>query len=361
VKVLGVLREVGFDLTREEVTLLGTHFCHGTEEVTGIDEISELVDPIIEPPKPKPTLPKREYVEPASVVLDIMTHIAVQVDKYQLLLPGEFSVYDKRHLGTISKEAFRDVLLALPSPPSEKDLGTLIEFYLNTANQEINYESFCQELDEFGGARVRHNPSLTTKILQDIPQPVNEAADVVRRLKLALFASKTPAESLFNPYDTSHSGLIPCLKLRPILNDFGFQAAEDEYERLAIGFQDQRLPEKFNYKKLCQAMNEIQLTQDDLALSRTGTVKKTTSPQILRFATELRGKLMARHKNVRTPFNGVKNAAMPQSDFRRCIESFGLVVKEAEMQQLLREYRINMQCDIDWQRFCQDVEANATV
>jgi Ca2+-binding EF-hand superfamily protein len=155
--------------------------------------------------------------------------------------------------------------------------------------------------------------------------------------------------------------MIPCLKLRPILNDFGFQASQDEYDKLAMGFQDQRLPEKFNYKKLCQAMNEIQLTQDDLASSRMDATKRPTSAQIMRFNTEFRGKLLARHKNVRTPFNGVKNPAMAPLDFRRCIESFGLVVKEGEMQQLLKEYRINMQGDVDWQRFCQDVESNRTV
>jgi Ca2+-binding EF-hand superfamily protein len=360
-KLLALLREVGFDLTPEELAVFGAGFCHGTEELTGIDEISELVDPIIEAPKPKPVLPKLEHVEPATVVLDIMTRVAVQAEKYQLMLRDQFRVHDTRRLGTIPTAAFMAVLAGLPSPPTEQELKTLGDFYINSSNQEINYDSFCQELDEFAAVRLRQNPSLAAKILQSIPEPPAKPIEVLKRLKLALFASKTPADTLFLPYDQSSNGFVPYTKLKPILDDCGFQTSPTELDQLAAAFQDQRMPERFNYRRLCRAMDDVQLTQSDLAQAETTAPAKVTSPHVLRFASEFREKLLARHKQVRTPFAGMTALGLPTRDFRRCVESFGLVVKEGDMQMLLKEYRLNMQGDIDWRRFCSDVESNRTV
>jgi Ca2+-binding EF-hand superfamily protein len=197
--------------------------------------------------------------------------------------------------------------------------------------------------------------------LQTLPEPAPVVNPVLKKFKLALFASKTAADTLFLPYDAQHNGFVPVVRIRPILEDFGFAAAPADVESLITAFQDPRLPERFNYRKLIQAMNEIQLTQSDLATSHIEVAARATSPQALRFATEFREKILARHKAIRTPFAGMTARGLPPRDFRRCVESFGLVIKESDMQMLLREYRLNMQGDIDWQRFCTDVEANRTV
>jgi hypothetical protein len=102
------------------------------------------------------------------VVLDIMTRIAVQVEKYQLLLPSEFRVCDEKPLGTAAAVDLAEVLRALPSPPADKELGTLVDFYTSSANQAISYENCCQELDEFGASRLSQDDRTSSGSSQSI-------------------------------------------------------------------------------------------------------------------------------------------------------------------------------------------------
>lgn len=362
-KLIATLRNLEFDLTPEEQQVFQASFCHGRDESTGIDEIAELVDPVIEAPKPEPApLPKQEYVDPANVVLDVMTRIAVQIQKYQLLLLDEFKVYDTKRNGMINAQQFVEVLRSIPLPPTDSEMQTLVDFYINRSTREINYDSFCQELDEFAGTRLRRNPEIATQILSEQPKPAASPLDpVLKKIKMALYAAKTPSDALFSPYDTGTSGCIPDTRLKPILQDFGIQVTQQEVNLLLDYFQDQRLPEKFNYRKLCQVLNSIQITQGDLSAASTGATTRQVSGAALRFCSEFREKLLARHKRIGTPFAGITSPAMSQRDFRHCLESFGLVIRESDMQMLLREYKVNMQGDIDWQHFCRDVESNRTV
>jgi hypothetical protein len=74
---------------------------------------------------------------------------------------------------------------------------------------------------------------------------------------------------------------------------FEFSASQEEIDSLVATFQDAQLPEKFNSKKMVQAMNEIQPTQNDLTTSQAEVIGRTASPQALRFATEFKEKLLA--------------------------------------------------------------------
>ena len=362
-KLVATLRNVEFDMTPEEQGVLQASFSHGREELTGIDEICELVDPTIEAPKPEPApMPRQEYVDPATLVLDIMTRIAVQIQKYQLMLMDEFKVYDTKHNGMIAIQPFTEVLMSIPHPPTDSELQTLVDFYMNRSSREINYDSFCQELEEFAGTRLRRNPEIAAKILSEEPQNASSPLEpVLKKIKMALYVSKTPADALFSPYDSGTSGCIPETRLKPILQDFGLQVTQQEIGMLLDQFQDQRIPEKFNYRRLCQVLNSIPITQSDLSSASTGVQTRQVSAAALRFCSEFREKLLARHKRIGTPFAGITSPGMSPRDFRHCLDSFGLVIRESDMQMLLREYKMNMQGDIDWQHFCRDVESNRTV
>lgn len=368
-QLITVLREINFDLNNDELNCLKMHFSpNGSDGFLQISDISKLVDPIIEAPKPKPTLPRQEYVEPASVALEVMTRIGAIVAKYNLDIFDDFKRYDRSNTGLIKDAEFAAVIASLPNAPNERDIQALVNFYTNRTTHDINYESFCQEMDEFAMRRLQQNPEMTTKMMNELPQTNVSVAPILKRFKMYLYQTKTSPDVLFAPYDGGQrSGLIPETKLKPILDDFGFSVTNQELAVLADNFRDQRMPEKINYKRLCGELNAIQLTQRDLQMTQSpsgspqgttnvGGMKKTTNAEVLVFANGFREKLLERHKKIATPFVGMRSSSMPANDFRRCVESFGLVVKETDMQKLLREYKVNMQGDIDWQRFVHDVE-----
>lgn len=368
---ISVLREVNFDLNPDELNCLKLHFCpNGSDGYLSIADISKLVDPIIEAPKKREPLPKQEYVEPATVALQIMTRIGAIVARYNLDIFGDFKRYDRSNCGLIKDAEFAAVIASLPNAPNERDIQSLVDFYTNKTTHDINYESFCQEMDEFAMRRLQQNPEMTTKMMNDLPQQTIDLTPILKRLKMLLYMRKISPDALFTPYDSGNrSGLIPDSKLKPILDDLGFTISNKELAVLADNYRDQRMPEKISYKRLCSELNSIQLTQKDLQMTQAssvdpqaqklgpvGTMKQTENAEVLRFCNNFREKLLERHKKVTTPFAGVRSDTMSARDFRRCIESFGLVVKETDMQKILREYRTNMQGDIDWQRFVCDVE-----
>ncbi|OHT14471.1 EF hand family protein [Tritrichomonas foetus] len=364
-KLQAVLRDISFDLTNEETNAVKQQFAGpGADGPVNIIQICELVDPIIEAPKPRPVLPKKEYVEPATLALDVMTKIGAIVSRYQLDIFEDFRRYDTKGTGLIKDGEFAAVIASLPSAPNESDIQALLNFYSNPGSHIINYESFCQEMDEFAMKRLQQNPEMTTKMMGALPSAPPSAKPVLKRFKMHLYATKISPDVLFTPYDSNHCGLIASLKLKPILDDCGFRTSDEDIRVLIDAFQDQRLPEKISYKRLCGELNDIRLTQSDLAMTQeTGmtSMKQTMNPEVLRFTSEFREKLLERHKRIAQPFVGVRSQAMPAMDFRRCLESFGLVIKETDMQKIFREYRLNMQGDIDWQRFVQDVETIKTV
>ena len=406
---LSILRDVGFNVTNEEENSLKKQLAPGVDGQVQISQIADLVDPIIEQPKPRQPLPKKEFVEPATVVLDVMTRIGVIVSRYQLDLFGDFKHYDPQNTGFIKDTEFTAVISSLPSAPNEKEISALIDFYANRTSHDVNYESFCQEMDEFAISRLQKNPELTSKMMSELPSAPPAAKAILKRLKLHLYTTKIPIDSLFKPFDTTITGLIPASKLAAAFDGCSFRLNDNEISLLIDAFKDQRLPEKISYKRLIGEFNDIRLSQSDLESTQVynggnfgltnappqhertredpranysttnssyGTqppaptpsqpppppsMRQTSDPTVLLFIGELREKLLERHKKVSTPFVGVRSQAMPVRDFRRCVESFGLVIKENNMQRLLREYKMNMQGDIDWQRFVYDVENIKTV
>ena len=109
-------------------------------------------------------------------------------------------------------------------------------------------------------------------------------------------------------------------------------------------------------------MNAIKIDQKELATTKVDNLATTVlDQQTMTVLVGIREKLLARHKKVRQPFFGIQTQLISQRDFRRCVESYGLVIKEAEMQRLLHAYKRNMQGDIDWNRFCSDVESTNTL
>ncbi|KAH0792907.1 EF hand family protein [Histomonas meleagridis] len=353
-QLLSVLRDVEFDLNNNEQAVLKQTFARGSDEMVNIDDFTELVDPIIEPPKPKQIIPRKEYVEPATIVLDIITKIASLIQKQGINLIDEFKGYDTRHTNTVTKTIFTDILLSLPLSLTDDEILSLTRFYSNSENSEINYQNFCQDINEFGFKRIKQSDPLPSTPSES---PLN---NILKTLKLAFYSKNISPDTIFIPYDTNGNGTIPTSRLMPILSGFGLHLSESEINLLVDNFTDHRITEKFRYKRLCSKLNEIEISQNDL--KQTQKVEKvTTNSDVLRITSQLREKLLARHKRVETPFRGMKSESIPARDFRRCVESFGLIISESDMQKLLREYKVNFNGDIDWKRFCYDVEMNKIV
>jgi len=79
----------------------------------------------------------------------------------------EFGSHNARGMGTIPASAFVDALRAIPLSPTDDEVRMLIDFYANSMEREVNHENYSHEINEFASSRMRQNPALAGKLLDE--------------------------------------------------------------------------------------------------------------------------------------------------------------------------------------------------
>ena len=361
-QLAAIFRAIGFDINAQETAALKNAIAHNREQTFDYLDFCDLVDPHIEAPKVEKLepLPRHDRDEDAMASLEAMTRIEAIVTKYQINLSAEFKKYDTKMNGLIRPDSFARVLQSLPIKVLPKEVKILTDFYTSSGGY-CSYEQFIQDMTEFGGKRVRQTPEISKTILKDAKPQMQNVEASLHKFKIFLMKDGIPPETVFIPYDANNTGMIPKIRLQPILESIGFPGLPSDYSILAETFTDARLTEKVNYKKLCEAVNRTEIGREEFATTRVDNLADAKLDEgTMAVLVGIREKLLARHKKVRQPFFGINQQLISQRDFRRCIESYGLVIKENDLQKIIRGYKRNMQGDIDWNRFCTDVEtANA--
>ncbi|OHT16956.1 hypothetical protein TRFO_41436 [Tritrichomonas foetus] len=235
----------------------------------------------------------------------------------------------------------------------------LISDYYKVSQQQINYNGFLLDLDQYVIPLYESLKEHLNKPSEQHPETTN----VVRRFKSLLMDQRTAPEDLFVRYDSLKCGTVLKTRLASILESLGFRLTPVEEQCLNEDFQDSRLPEMFNYRKFCQQLNEMQLTVQDLSQIRTKPINANVQDrEVATLVNSIRERIQERRKRVREPFSDFQpGAGIPSSDFRRALNSFGLVIKENDILKILKYYRFNRQGDVDWDSFCNDVETSKTV
>lgn len=358
-QLMSVLRVLGFDITNQEAHVLKMNFGNGRDNTINVQEFCRVVDPELKPPEEPeelPPLPRKERDEDASVALDAMTRVAVISAKYQLNLREDFRKYDTNLNGLISPDSFRLVINNLPIQILPKEIETLVRFYTSSGNL-CSYDQFCSDMEDFGGRRAAQQPHLTQQILTE-SKPQTAAIDpILHKLKIFLTREKISPDTIFVPYDNTQSGMIPKLRVQSILESVGFPCLPSELNIICETFQDPRVTEKINYKKLCSAISQTNVTQDEIATASIDNTSGVIDGETLTIISNIREKLAERHKKPRQPFQGIKGPLMSQQDFRRCIGTYGLIIKEPDLQKIIRAFRRNTQGDIDFQSFLATIES----
>lgn len=360
---LGVLRDFGIQFNEDETIVLQKNLAPQKNSAVHYLHFCDQVDPSLPPPQPRvyPDTPKKDKNEIASTALEVMTRVAAASLKYGFDIESNFRKFDNSFEGQISINDFRSVLQSMPVTFSEQELDFTSEFYLNSFTSKVNYVHFCKDMAEFGGKRVNQNPQKALEsISQSLPLDI-DLEPILKKIVLILCSKNIPPESLFLPYDQRSSGQILQSKLIAVFDGTGLNLSPKEIAIIGVNFQDQRVPERFNYKEFCQVLKSVSFSDEELSSLSVESNEMKKDESIIELCTLIREKLNARHKNVRIPFSKFKSQIIPSTDFRKCVESFGLIIKENDMQKLIRAYKRNAKGDVDWNEFCNEVEKSKTI
>lgn len=198
------------------------------------------------------------------------------------------------------------------------------------------------------------------------PELNDVASAMIRRLKVYLDKKELNANSLFAMYDTSRNGYVPKDRVPKILSSIYFEFNDNEIQQNLNFFQSQRMKNCFNYKRFINVLENIKTSTVDKKSVKVKAMDEDplNHPQNYELASlinTLHSKLSERHKKAEFVFAGVKSRTVSADDFRERISDYGLVISNVHVQMLLENYRANLNNDVDWRRFCNDVNSIRTV
>ncbi|KAK8892187.1 hypothetical protein M9Y10_029410 [Tritrichomonas musculus] len=368
-QLLSIFRNILFDINPKERKILKM----STTQNVNIEEFCSKVDPpfiryITESEEEKSKSLKNEEEEekeieiPDKQTMDALARVASVVDHENIELVNEFRRYENSPL--VRPSTFRATLIQIPVRISDEDIELLLNKYKDQPSKLVDSVAFMRDIQTYGKDQLKIEPDLSLTTTADFLEPNENVKSILRRLKVVLLNKNLSGPALFKPYDQSSFGFVSVDRLHSILSYIGFvnQITPDELKQLESAFQPNKKPDLFNYRRMLLLLEKQEVNKDDYAkvpVYHSGTFSGEYA--LINLTNTIHSKLQARHKNARYVFFDAPDGPIPYGDFRQRIMNYGLVISQADLQLLMRSYRANMNGDIDWKRFCDDVDTIKTV
>jgi Ca2+-binding EF-hand superfamily protein len=326
--LFAVLRKLSFDLNPQEQGIL-----RGAFRGRNID-VADFCDPIdYEPPKPEepeaePVPAEREI--PPDGILGVLGKIVTVERRNKFDFLTEFRERDSFKNGQMPVSQFQAILLASGAGITKAEAELLIDQY-RVSPQKVDYSSLIVDKD-----KVAEGEAIGA-------EPTQSVDEVLARFKLALQERKLPAQDLFVKYDRFRTGTVLAVRVRSIFDSIGVKLTEGEDKALREAFVDPQSVDMFDYNKLCE-------------LLAPPAQKAGHDRDLLLLLTSLRERIQARRRKIREAFPDSLGETIGEQEFRKAISSFGLSIREPEVQRLLKYYRVNRQKEVDWRSFVTDAE-----
>jgi Ca2+-binding EF-hand superfamily protein len=285
------------------------------------------------PPAPEvpPTEPTPEIrAAPADLVAAVLAKLTATERKTGVDYLAEFRERDSFKNGQMPVSQFQAVVLGLGAEVTKGEVELLIENY-RISPQKIDYFNLIEDKEKV--------------VLVESPEPEEgpTVEELLVQFKAALQARRMSPQDLFVKFDKFRNGAILAVRVRSIFDSVGIKLTESDDRRLREAFADATSVDLFDYKKLCALI----APKDDRPIK---------DRDLLLLLNSLREKIQARRRKIREAFPDDLPNPIDQQSFRNAIGTFGLSIREPEIQRLLKYYRINRQKEVDWQRFVTDVE-----
>ncbi|OHS97622.1 EF hand family protein [Tritrichomonas foetus] len=266
---------------------------------------------------------------------------------------------DRSFEGTITQAQFVNFLQSPPISLPAAELRIIINFYRLNGSSEIDYVKFCRDLslvdltpeqkpqDSPPELFQRQQYEEQTKPQHDIPMIVRL---FLKRYKMFVQNAGLPLSGPFTSLDGGKTGLIPASRVGECLNYIGFDTARDELETVLNTFRDTRKFEAFNYSLFVKA------AEAEVAEYSGGNVPPEVQKEVLDTEMIIKDRLSSRNRSIRMAFAGIARSTISIEMFFERLATIDLVLKSSQANALVRKYRIDQSDQIDWRKFCNDVE-----
>ena len=361
------LRGLQFNLTSEDEILIFSQY----GELIPIEIFTKLVDPtseqiqtILSQQEKEKALKEKSINQsfkqqqiPDQKILQDLALICLAERKYSFDLRQEFRVDDPLRKGTVKSSLLENILLSLP-PSSElanlsECIHDLISYYGIPETGEIRYEDLCLDKSKYGDEELEKMEE-SRKVIEEKSQIIpNHLLFIIKKIKGYLQLKRMDIFALFQSYDSLHLGELSNQKFKAALKVIA-PLSNEEIEELFVAFP--------KYRKLCEHVNNIELTKDDLiAIKFDPEFADIPQRDVENILISIYQKLTNRRRRVIDSFTFAQEEEIPVDQFIQAIMSFNLVLTTNDIQLLIKKYRGNLNGDIRWRNFCNDVEKSRSL
>jgi Ca2+-binding EF-hand superfamily protein len=242
----------------------------------------------------------------------------------------EFRERDSFKNGQMPVSQFQAIVLGSSPEITKDEVGQLIANY-RVSPQKIDYMNLIEDKEKV--------------VVPELSEPEESPTveELLVQFKLALQARGIPPQDLFVKYDKYGNGTILAVRVKSIFDSVGIKLTENDDKLIREAFTDPEALDLFDYRKLC-------------ALVAPPDDKPIKDRDLLLLLNSLRERIQARRRKIRKAFPDDLPNPIGDQAFRNAIGTFGLSIREPEIQRLLKYYRVGRQKNVDWQRFVADVE-----
>jgi Ca2+-binding EF-hand superfamily protein len=320
-----VLRKLSFDLTPQEQSVLRATYRGHTIDITALCNSVDYEPPAAETPAPEAT-PDVRSAPPGSII-SLLAKLTAIERKTGVDYLAEFRARDSFKNGQMPVSQFQAIVVGSGAEITKGELDLLIANY-RVSPLKIDYLNLIEDKE---------------RVLIPDSDECSTVDELLAQFKLALQVRRMPPQDLFFRYDKFRSGTILAVRVRSVFDSVGIKLTENDDKLLRDAFKDTQSGDLFDYGKLCALI----APPDDTPIK---------DRDLLLLLNSLRERIQARRRKIREAFPDELPNPIGEQAFRNAIGTFGLSIREPEIQRLLKYYRVNRQKELDWQRFVADVE-----
>ena len=247
------------------------------------------------------------------------------------------------------------------------EIRMLFEYYIKN-KEEFDYLTFYNDVCSCIKSRIGNRSSSSTATINDTnSRSINEnispeLMSVLYRIRALEIKKMLDLNDMFSSYDQMKNGTIPCKMVNSFFVNIGLLFKNKESDELIKYYQDTLNKEMFHYRTLLNNLSDIKIQKENIdRILYPQYVQEEMERELFSVRPEIKEKLHVRRKNVYTVYGNAKGSTMSEDEFFNRLYSAGIILIKPQRDALMKFYSNPATGEINYQRFCDDVENSSTI
>ena len=354
--------------------------------------------PTVNPSTPKDTVRmssiSNENKVPNAIVKRLLDDCARRVKSRRIMLMEQFKDKDPLNHKRITASHFAQIIQLIGVHITKQEVNELCKYYNDPKCNLVDYAEFVSDIDKLVGLIfgdrasssivVRPIPSYGNE--KDCPYIVSQLStaghvfdwkELCSKLQTYVFKRGIRLEDFFLAFDFHHMGYVTKQKFRSVVGQTDLPLTSEQIDIILDTFTVPNQEDLFDYKSFCKDINDVfyvpelqkKPLDDGLAKSRalpdpSMTLQKLNErdeEECQNILKRMRYLVLTRRMNIREQFmdydSRPRKNYITRQQFKQSIARLGLSASPAEFNILCKKYRCTDLDDMNYQQFCNDIDA----